>query len=229
MGASDIRENSANAVSGGGNANHWEPEKKAVSVDFNALPPGGRTCADVEAGLVPAATGDDDNVYHHLMSYYLRKTSFLLLKRIKERAFKEYELHIYPREMRVRFVRLDSPTMDTFWVLDPNIFTHVEKMLHEDRQRYCTCPQLRVAAGQDLNRMTCMVRTSLDSGYRVMCRAEISKYTGSTSRFSVYLVDYGFYKWVKDTDVYDISSVSKVWHSIQFWKPQTSWYGKYGK
>ncbi|VDO49722.1 unnamed protein product [Onchocerca flexuosa] len=57
--------------------------------------------------------------------------------------------------------------------------------------------------------MGCLVRASVDSGYRSLCRAEIIKFANSTHRFSVYLVDYGFYKWVKCNDVFDISVLNK--------------------
>lgn len=46
----------------------------------------------------------------------------------KQHAFKEYVPHIYPRTMRIRFDKIDSSPVDTFWAFEPNIFTTVERV-----------------------------------------------------------------------------------------------------
>ncbi|EJW77959.1 hypothetical protein WUBG_11130, partial [Wuchereria bancrofti] len=127
----------------------------------------------------------------------------------KQHAFKEYVPYVYPRTMRIRFDKIDSSLADTFSVFEPNIFTTVERILHEGRQRYSTCPQFDMSLVHQLNGVGCLVRASVDSGCRSLCRAEIIKFANSTNRFSVYLVDYGFYKWIKFSDVFDISVINK--------------------
>uniref|UniRef100_A0A915PNH5 Tudor domain-containing protein n=1 Tax=Setaria digitata TaxID=48799 RepID=A0A915PNH5_9BILA len=82
-------------------------------------------------------------------------------------------------------------------------------ILHEGRQRYSACPQFDTTQIHELSGMGCLVRASVDSGCRSLCRAEIIKFAENTHRFSVYLVDYGFYKWVKCNDVFDISVINK--------------------
>ncbi|VDO31676.1 unnamed protein product [Brugia timori] len=127
----------------------------------------------------------------------------------KQHAFKEYVPYVYPRTMRIRFDKIDSSLADTFSVFEPNIFTTVERILHEGRQRYSTCPQFDMSLVHQLNGVGCLVKASVDSGCRSLCRAEIIKFANSTNRFSVYLVDYGFYKWIKFNDVFDISVINK--------------------
>ncbi|CAG9530812.1 unnamed protein product [Cercopithifilaria johnstoni] len=126
-----------------------------------------------------------------------------------QHSFKEYVPHFYPRTIRIRFDKIDSSSTNTFWAFEPNIFTTVEKVLHEGRQRYTACPQFDLSLVNELSGMGCLVKASVDSGYRSLCRAEIIKFANNTLRFSVYLVDYGFYKWVKCDDVFDISMISK--------------------
>ncbi|KAM3716720.1 Surface protein P12p [Dirofilaria immitis] len=127
----------------------------------------------------------------------------------KQHAFKEYVPHIYPRTMRIRFDKIDSSPADTFWAFEPNIFTTVERVLHEGRQRYSVCPPFDMSLIHGLNGIGCLVRASVDNGYRSLCRAEIIKFAYSTHKFSVYLVDYGFHKWIKYSDVFDISVLNK--------------------
>ncbi|EJD74528.1 hypothetical protein LOAG_18163 [Loa loa] len=127
----------------------------------------------------------------------------------KQHAFKEYVPHIYPRTMRIRFDKIDSSSVDTFWAFEPNIFTTVERVLHEGRQRYSACPQFDMSLIHGLSGVGCLVRVSVDSGCRSLCRAEIIKFSNNTHRFSVYLVDYGFYRWVKCSDLFDISVINK--------------------
>ncbi|KAL3986024.1 Tudor domain family protein [Acanthocheilonema viteae] len=127
----------------------------------------------------------------------------------KQSFFKEYVPHVYPRTIRIRFDKIDSSSVDTFWAFEPSIFTTVERVLHEGRQRYIACPQFDLSLIHELSGMGCLVRASVDSAYRSLYRAEIIKFSNNIHKFSVYLVDYGFYKWIKYNDVFDISVISK--------------------
>uniref|UniRef100_A0A0R3RRS8 Tudor domain-containing protein n=1 Tax=Elaeophora elaphi TaxID=1147741 RepID=A0A0R3RRS8_9BILA len=133
--------------------------------------------------------------------------------------FKDYAPHVYPRTVRIRFDKTDSLAAGTFWAFEPSIFTTVERILHEGRQRYSTCPLFDPSLVHELSGMGCLVRASVDNGHRSLCRAEIIKFSNSTYRhvfgiyfisFSVYLVDYGFYKWINCYEVFDISVINKV-------------------
>ncbi|VDK82768.1 unnamed protein product [Litomosoides sigmodontis] len=133
----------------------------------------------------------------------------------------EYAPNAYPRTIRIRFDKIDSSSEGTFWVFEPNIFTTIERILHEGRQRYSSYPHFDQSIVKELRGVGCLVRASVDSGYRSLCRAEIIKFVKSTQRpvfrnyfislsaFSVYLVDYGFHKWIKFNDVFDISMINK--------------------
>ncbi|VDM92554.1 unnamed protein product [Onchocerca ochengi] len=100
----------------------------------------------------------------------------------RQHAFKEYVPHIYPRTVRIRFDKIDSLPANTFWAFEPNIFTTVERILHEGRQRYSACPSFDISLIHRLNGIGCLVRASVDSGYRSLCRAEIIKFANSTHR-----------------------------------------------
>ncbi|VBB25895.1 unnamed protein product [Acanthocheilonema viteae] len=160
---------------------------------------------------------------NHWNNNRLLETMFLLIEGITAKAFllimitvpykqsffKEYVPHVYPRTIRIRFDKIDSSSVDTFWAFEPSIFTTVERVLHEGRQRYIACPQFDLSLIHELSGMGCLVRASVDSAYRSLYRAEIIKFSNNIHKFSVYLVDYGFYKWIKYNDVFDISVISK--------------------
>lgn len=64
------------------------------------------------------------------------------------------------------------------------------KVLHEGRQRYGACPQFDMSLIHNLSGAGCLVRASVDSGCRSLCRAEIIKFANKTHRpvFEIYFI-----------------------------------------
>ncbi|VDN08001.1 unnamed protein product [Thelazia callipaeda] len=131
------------------------------------------------------------------------------MPRLKQSVFNYFTPNTYPVSVRIRFDEVDPSSRDTFWVFEPSIFTTIEKVLHEGRQRYSTFPQFQLPLVSRFFGMSCIVRTSIDSGCRCLCRGEIIKFFNATSKFLVYLVDYGFCKWIGYSNAYDISTIDE--------------------
>ncbi|VDM40387.1 unnamed protein product [Toxocara canis] len=107
--------------------------------------------------------------------------------------FKEFEPNVYPKLVRVRYVKQDQEmSLAQFWAVDPSTFTTVERVLYEGRDRYGDLCTMDRAPLQQLAGLGCLVRVSVDDG----------------SRVSVYLVDFGLFKWARGIDLLDISSLN---------------------
>uniref|UniRef100_A0A915BXI2 Tudor domain-containing protein n=1 Tax=Parascaris univalens TaxID=6257 RepID=A0A915BXI2_PARUN len=124
--------------------------------------------------------------------------------------FKEFEPSVYPKLMRVRYDREDGEVpLEQFWVIDPSAFTTVERVLHEGRERYGDLGTMESSNLHHLAGLGCLVRVSVDGGSRCLCRAIIGKYSSRQKRVSVYLVDFGLFKWARGNDLLDLSSLNE--------------------
>uniref|UniRef100_A0A0N5AQF1 Tudor domain-containing protein n=1 Tax=Syphacia muris TaxID=451379 RepID=A0A0N5AQF1_9BILA len=128
----------------------------------------------------------------------------------KQRAFKEFYPDDLPVTINVRFEKMDR-LYSTFWVVNSKIFTAVEQALRAGSSRFSRCPKLK-AAEEDFfaNTIPCVVRTWTDSPFKEFYRAVPVRFDRFRRRFSIFLVDFGWFKWVVDSDVYNISTLSST-------------------
>ncbi|VDK72813.1 unnamed protein product [Litomosoides sigmodontis] len=124
-------------------------------------------------------------------------------------AFKQYEPEVFPTIISVRFDKKDR-VAGKFWVIHKGIFSAVEKALKEGAKRVSEFPSLLQGLDDDSMRKTpCVVRTRAESAYKTFYRAVPSRFDARTKRFSIFLVDFGWFKWVLANDVIDISTMDK--------------------
>ncbi|KHN83289.1 hypothetical protein Tcan_13482 [Toxocara canis] len=127
-------------------------------------------------------------------------------------GFKELEPMSYPKLFRVRYDREDREMpLTQFWVVDPAMFSTMERLLYEGRRRYSELQTaVRVPLAQ-LNGMGCLVRTYIDGATSAcLCRAIVGEYSYRLRKLSVYLIDFGQFKWVRGCDLFDISMLDET-------------------
>lgn len=129
---------------------------------------------------------------------------------LSQRTFREFELSSYPCKMRMRFGRKEPGLrVTTFWIIDTVTFTNVERVLHEGRVRYKQTPGFGISRVHELVGMGCLASVFMDEIF-ILARAVITNFCEETCSFSIYLVDYGFYKTTKLKDLIDVSHISKA-------------------
>uniref|UniRef100_A0A1I7VAW5 Reverse transcriptase Ty1/copia-type domain-containing protein n=1 Tax=Loa loa TaxID=7209 RepID=A0A1I7VAW5_LOALO len=123
-------------------------------------------------------------------------------------AFEQYKPDVIPTIISVRFDKKDRG-LGRFWVVNKSIFTTVERVLKENAKKITGFPLLRQRLDEDvpLRAIPCVVRTRAESAYKAFYRAVPSRYDTRTKRFSIFLVDFGWFKWVLANDVIDISTM----------------------
>uniref|UniRef100_A0A915PZQ8 Tudor domain-containing protein n=1 Tax=Setaria digitata TaxID=48799 RepID=A0A915PZQ8_9BILA len=124
-------------------------------------------------------------------------------------AFKQYVPEMLPVTVAARFDKRDR-VLNTFWVVNKKVFAAVERALKEINDKLSHFPLL-IRRGEDIQmRQTpCIARARADNPYKSLYRAVPAQYDSRTNRFSIFLVDFGWFKWVLATDVIDISAMSK--------------------
>ncbi|KAM3724451.1 Aspartyl/glutamyl-tRNA(Asn/Gln) amidotransferase subunit [Dirofilaria immitis] len=125
-------------------------------------------------------------------------------------AFKQYKPDVIPIVINVRFDKRDR-TLGRFWVTNTSIFSTVERVLKDNAKRIAGFPLLLQRLGDDVSirEIPCIVRTRAESTYKTFYRAVPSRFDARTKRFSIFLVDFGWFKWVLANDVIDISAMDK--------------------
>ncbi|KAL4001654.1 hypothetical protein ACH3XW_0155 [Acanthocheilonema viteae] len=124
-------------------------------------------------------------------------------------AFKQYKPDMIPTIISVRFDKRDRSS-GRFWVVNKNIFSIVEKVLKKSTRRIIGFPLLHQRLDDvPIRQIPCVVRTRAESAYKAFYRAVPSRYDARTKRFSIFLVDLGWFKWVLANDVIDISAMNK--------------------
>nr|CDP93597.1 Bm9335, isoform d [Brugia malayi] len=125
-------------------------------------------------------------------------------------AFKQYKPDVIPTVVSVRFDKKDR-VLDRFWVVNKSIFSTVERVLKENSRKISGFPVLRQTLDNDIlmRKIPCVVRTRAESAYKAYYRAVPSRFDARTKRCSIFLVDFGWFKWVLAKDVIDISAMDK--------------------
>uniref|UniRef100_A0A1I8EN23 Tudor domain-containing protein n=2 Tax=Wuchereria bancrofti TaxID=6293 RepID=A0A1I8EN23_WUCBA len=125
-------------------------------------------------------------------------------------AFKQYKPDVIPTMVNVRFDKKDR-VLDRFWVVNKSIFSTVERVLKESARKITGFPVLRQSLDDDvlMRKIPCVVRTRAESAYKAYYRAVPSRFDARTKRCSIFLVDFGWFKWVLAKDVIDISAMDK--------------------
>uniref|UniRef100_A0A915PGI9 Tudor domain-containing protein n=1 Tax=Setaria digitata TaxID=48799 RepID=A0A915PGI9_9BILA len=125
-------------------------------------------------------------------------------------AFKQYKPDVIPTVISVRFDKRDR-MFDRFWVVNKSIFSTVEKLLKGSAKRLTGFPSLRqrLDDGLQVTQIPCIVRTRAESAYKAFYRAVPARFDARTKRFSIFLVDFGWFRWVLANDVIDISTMYK--------------------
>ncbi|VDN06560.1 unnamed protein product [Thelazia callipaeda] len=138
-------------------------------------------------------------------------------------AFKQYKPESFPEIVSVRFEKKDRMS-STFWVVNKNIFTTVEKILKNTASKIMEYPllQSRLEEGTMIRKIPCVAHTRAESSYKGFYRAVPAQYDSHTKRcfsllyyfvaiqlFSIFLVDFGWFKWVLPQDLFDISTMHK--------------------
>ncbi|VDM98986.1 unnamed protein product [Thelazia callipaeda] len=125
-------------------------------------------------------------------------------------AFKHYEPEMLPITVNVRFDKKDR-FWDTFWVVNTKIFSVVQTLLKESENKISYFPILSHQSSNIWMRQTpCLVRIKGDYTLRGLHRAVPAKYDTYTKKFSIFLVDYGWFRWVSESDIIDISTLDKA-------------------
>ncbi|VDM39270.1 unnamed protein product [Toxocara canis] len=104
-------------------------------------------------------------------------------------GFKELEPMSYPKLFRVRYDREDREMpLTQFWVVDPAMFSTMERLLYEGRRRYSELQTaVRVPLAQ-LNGMGCLVRTYIDGATSAcLCRAIVGEYSYRLRKYVYFL------------------------------------------
>uniref|UniRef100_A0A0M3I5R1 Tudor domain-containing protein n=1 Tax=Ascaris lumbricoides TaxID=6252 RepID=A0A0M3I5R1_ASCLU len=128
----------------------------------------------------------------------------------RQTAFKEFTPGHMPTKLRVRFEKKDR-SMKTFWVVNPRTFSAVEKALRDNESIFGEYPYMRGDEDANVLRsIPCVVYTRADSSHTTFFRGVAAHYDKKTRRFSIFLVDFGWFKWVLANDVIDISSMDKA-------------------
>uniref|UniRef100_A0A0N5ANH2 Tudor domain-containing protein n=1 Tax=Syphacia muris TaxID=451379 RepID=A0A0N5ANH2_9BILA len=129
---------------------------------------------------------------------------------LKQKAFREFEANSYPCKMRMRFGRKEPGLrVPTFWIIDTVTFTNIEQVLHEGRVCYKQIPGFSSSRVNELVGAGCLASVFMDDMY-ILARAVITNFCEEANSFSVYLVDYGFYKTARLKDLIDISHINKA-------------------
>ncbi|CAG9534074.1 unnamed protein product [Cercopithifilaria johnstoni] len=124
-------------------------------------------------------------------------------------AFKQYKPDAIPATISVRFDKRDR-ALGRFWVVNKSIFSTIERILKESAERITGFPLLRQRLDDvPIREIPCIVRTRAESAYKAFYRAVASRFDARTKRFSIFLVDFGWFKWVLAKDVIDISAMDK--------------------
>ncbi|VDD89707.1 unnamed protein product [Enterobius vermicularis] len=127
----------------------------------------------------------------------------------KQSAFKGFSPEGLPTVINVRFDKMDR-LYSTFWVVNAKTFSTVEQVLKGSAKRLSRCPNLTVTGEGLAESVPCVVRTRTDSPFKEFYRAVPIRFDSSSKRFSIFLVDFGWFKWVVANDVYDISILDEV-------------------
>uniref|UniRef100_A0A914RE58 Tudor domain-containing protein n=1 Tax=Parascaris equorum TaxID=6256 RepID=A0A914RE58_PAREQ len=139
----------------------------------------------------------------------------------RQTAFKEFSPGHMPTKLRVRFEKKDR-SVKTFWVVNPRTFSAIEKALRDNESIFGEYPYMRGDEDANVLRsIPCIVYTRADSSHTTFFRAVAAHYDKKTRRifeklgffvhkFSIFLVDFGWFKWVLAKDVIDISSMDKT-------------------
>uniref|UniRef100_A0A0R3RP92 Tudor domain-containing protein n=1 Tax=Elaeophora elaphi TaxID=1147741 RepID=A0A0R3RP92_9BILA len=140
-----------------------------------------------------------------LQFYIFQQTQALFT----QTAFKQYRPDAIPTTINVRFDKRDR-AWGRFWVINKSVFSTVETVLKESASRLIEFPLLRERLNDvPMREIPCVVRTRADSAYKTFYRAVPSRFDARTKRFSIFLVDFGWFKWVLAHDVIDISTMDK--------------------
>ncbi|VDO33556.1 unnamed protein product, partial [Onchocerca flexuosa] len=110
-------------------------------------------------------------------------------------AFEHYKPEMIPIKIAVRFDKRDR-TLGTFWVVSKKVFTAAERALKEVEDMLMHFPPL-FRKGEDIQiqQIPCIVRARADTAHKSLYRAVPAQYDSRTKRVSVFLVDFGWFKW----------------------------------
>ncbi|KAM3726923.1 Lactadherin [Dirofilaria immitis] len=124
-------------------------------------------------------------------------------------AFKQYKPEMVPIKVAARFDKRDR-MLNTFWVVNKKVFTAAERALKEVESMLMYFPPL-LRKGEDIRirQIPCIVRARADNAHKSLYRAVPAQYDSRTKRLSVFLVDFGWFKWVLANDIVDISTMDK--------------------
>lgn len=124
-------------------------------------------------------------------------------------AFKHYVPEMLPVTVPVRFDRSDR-MMNSFWVVSKKIFSAAERVLKEAWNKISRYPPISLRV-QDIHvrQIPCIARARADTANKALYRAIPTQYDPRTKKVSMFLVDYGWFKWVLTNDVVDISTMDK--------------------
>ncbi|EFO20362.2 hypothetical protein LOAG_08129 [Loa loa] len=124
-------------------------------------------------------------------------------------AFKQYIPEMLPMKISARFDKTDR-MMNTFWVVNKKIFSAAERALREVGNKLSRFPPVsRRSEDIQMRQTPCIARARADTAYKSLYRGVPAQYDSHTKRISVFLVDFGWFKWVLANDVLDISTMDK--------------------
>uniref|UniRef100_A0A1I8F0F4 Tudor domain-containing protein n=1 Tax=Wuchereria bancrofti TaxID=6293 RepID=A0A1I8F0F4_WUCBA len=124
-------------------------------------------------------------------------------------AFKHYVPEMLPVTVAVRFDKSDR-MMNSFWVVSKKIFSAAERVLKEAWNKISRYPPISLRV-QDIHvrQIPCIARARADTANKALYRAIPTQYDPRTKKVAIFLVDYGWFKWVLTNDVFDISTMDK--------------------
>lgn len=127
----------------------------------------------------------------------------------KQTAYKQYEPQSIPTVLNVTFDKKDRG-VDTFWVVNRENFEAVEQELRNCGRRIMTLPRLQQSLPDfQLRQIPCVVRTRLNCSSGSLFRGVPAKFDTYTRRYSIFLVDYGWFTWIRTHDIIDVTYMDK--------------------
>ncbi|VDK60914.1 unnamed protein product [Onchocerca ochengi] len=144
-----------------------------------------------KAGLMDNSSNSSNDSTFRRPSTFTQKYGTLF----NQTAFEQYRPEMIPIKIAVRFDKRDR-TLDTFWVVNKKVFTAAERALKEVENMLMHFPPL-FRKGEDIQiqQIPCIVRARADTAHKSLYRAVPAQYDSRTKRVSVFLVDFGWFKW----------------------------------
>uniref|UniRef100_A0A0R3S459 Tudor domain-containing protein n=1 Tax=Elaeophora elaphi TaxID=1147741 RepID=A0A0R3S459_9BILA len=117
-----------------------------------------------------------------------------------QRGFRQYVPEMLPIRVAVRFDKKDR-MMNTFWVVNKDIFIAAERALKEIGSELWRFPPInRRGENFRIRDLPCILCAPSDSSFKFLYRGVPAQYDARTKRLSIFLVDFGWFKWVLPSD-----------------------------